>query len=1159
MRLVRLDIHTLPGIAPGFALEDLAPGMNLVTGPNAVGKSSLVRALRYLLAEVSPTDPGVTLAAILEDDRGVWTVQRDGRQVTWTHDGSACEPPVLPDRDQLGCYWLSMEDLLDAGGDGDRRIVEELQVALAGGFDLPALREGPILRDGSRVGHHEARELQQRSRALREVEAGYADLRRDEATLPELDVRIEAAREAGARAERLERALVFLEVRSRRREIEAALATFPEGMDRLRGDEIERLETLDDRHAALAAERDTARRTMADAAAELETTGLGGERPSPEALEAERRRLTEARRKLDQLDGRRAQREQAAARESQARIHLGNLGDLGERGGLGAEVPRLEPAHVSEAEALARELAMKRREADELRARIAEAPEAPSEGEAARHARAAEDLRAWLAAEAAGDGQRGSATWLALAGGLVALAAGAWASAWLAVIGGVLALAGGIWTLIGARDRSAEARRRFETTGLDAPSAWSRDAVRSRLEVIGSEHVRMVRTLERIHEVEGDRRRLERVQRELDHRESERAALAERLGFDPALTAQGLDRFVRLVGDYQAAAAARGEQDRAIGRLEEEVGDLLGRVQAFLARWGAPTDATPEGLGSALEGLVQRCRAAEDLQRKVREASEAAQRRDRELAELVEQRAELFRAAGLAPDARGELEERLGRLADWKARNEDLRAVAAREAERREALADAPELLDAVAEGDRAALARERDEAREAAARFDDLQERSTRIRTRVEDAGREHRLEKALAEHASAMEALQDRFDETLAAEAGAFLLDLVEGEHRSEHQPETLRDARERFGRFTRHAWDLELDDERGLVARDRAQGMRRSLGELSSGTRMQLRLAVRLAWTRQIERDRASLPIFLDEALTTTDAERFDAVAGALAQLARDEGRQVFYLSARPEEIAWWERATGEHPHHVDLTAVRSGEAASAEALRLPERETLPKPDGRDAEAYAAMLGVPPLDPRGPEGDLHVFHLLRDDLDRLHGLMEHWRIPTLGQLEGLLGDPAAHVAIGDDGLRMRLAERCAAARCWLEVWHRGRGRPVDRIALEASGAVTETFLDRVARVAEALRGDGARLIEALRDGEVAQFRSRNIDELERWLHDEGYVDPAEPLDAAGRERETLLRAARSAPPEEVRRVVAWLEAAWSALASTGDLPAPDEEPTE
>jgi hypothetical protein len=208
-------------------------------------------------------------------------------------------------------------------------------------------------------------------------------------------------------------------------------------------------------------------------------------------------------------------------------------------------------------------------------------------------------------------------------------------------------------------------------------------------------------------------------------------------------------------------------------------------------------------------------------------------------------------------------------------------------------------------------------------------------------------------------------------------------------------------------------------------------------------------------------------------------------------------------------------------------------------LADVESLPTPDGHSPETYAAELGVPTLDPRRPVGTIHLFYVLRDELNLLYSLMEDWRITTLGQLEGLLRSNTAREIFTDDNIRERLASRCTIARTWISTWNQGRGRTVDRIALERSGAVSGTFMERVSDLADDLNGDGAALIEALKAGNVSRFREERADELEEWLQAEGYIDQEETLIPADRERRTLLDAAGQATPDDIRQVVRWLEA--------------------
>ena len=67
MRLASIDIRSLPGIDP-IHLDDFQPGVNFIVGPNAVGKSSLIRALHLLLAPPRRGDPtALSLATTLVD------------------------------------------------------------------------------------------------------------------------------------------------------------------------------------------------------------------------------------------------------------------------------------------------------------------------------------------------------------------------------------------------------------------------------------------------------------------------------------------------------------------------------------------------------------------------------------------------------------------------------------------------------------------------------------------------------------------------------------------------------------------------------------------------------------------------------------------------------------------------------------------------------------------------------------------------------------------------------------------------------------------------------------------------------------------------------------------------------------------------------------
>ncbi|PWG62345.1 hypothetical protein [Sediminicurvatus halobius] len=1082
MRLTALAIRQLPGV-DAFTVDGLAPGVNLVVGPNAVGKSSLARALWHLVAGSRPADPSaLSLEAELVDDDGHWRVVRSGRQVVWTRDGEPAAVPPLPEADRLHCYWLRVEDLLQAEGRDEQSLVELLRRELAAGFDLDAVRNA--FEFGPRRGQQEGQALRDARQQRQRIESRYEALLREEETLPRLEARVQAARAAGQRARQLEQALALLEARQERERLDAALASHPEGMERLTGRELQRLHELEAQRGRARDGAAEQRRRRDEARARAAETGLADARPEASELEATARRLQT----LIQRDRQREEaRRRLAEREAEWRAAAEALG------GDDAALITAGPAEVAAAERLAQDLHAARAELDACRA------------------------QAQAAAEPAGDGPRPTRLpWIA---GL-ALAS--------AVLGGVAAVLTALWWAIAASLLAALA------TGLAVPAAWREQRSHREAESERDFARRRHRELaDRVAAAEA---------REQAAREAARE-FCQAHGIDPAgLAGAGLDRLIRLTAALDQArsahAAARAELDRIDAELQAEAT----AVHGFLAQWGAaPETSDPVALETALDAFRERWRAAEQAARDGGEADRELRRLEETVAERAAEIGTLYREAGIEPGDRAGLERRCAALETWRELRRQHDAACATEAERRRPLAGEDDLLARVEAGDAAGLEADLSEQQTLAADYESLLEEAKAIRTRLEEAGRDGGLEQALAAERGAAEALAGLRDEALLGAAGRFLLDQVAGEYRSARQPPVLQDASERFLRFTHHGWSLELDAERGFHAREAASGERRPLSALSSGTRMQLLLAVRIAWARQIEREKKPLPLFLDEALTTSDTGRFAEVAASLQQLADEEGRQIFYLSARREEIGLWEHATGKAPAVVDLAAIRFRRPTAAPVdYQVPEPAPLPAPDARTPEAYAAALGVPAPDPWQPPEAIPLFHLLRDDLPQLHRLMEDWRVTRLGELEALLAGAAAERALPDRDVRERLAARCRIARSWLGHWRRGRGRPVDRGVLEASGVIRETFIDRVSELADRVGGDAEALVSALREGQVKRFRGQTTDELEAWLQAEGYLDPEPPLEPEALLRAVLASQADTAHPAEIRRLVTWLQAA-------------------
>ena len=1204
MHLRRLKIDALPGIEPGFEFTpggrriDIVAESNahptdaavrqdrsdiiIVIGPNASGKSSLIRALAHLLQPQRGDPPALSLEAEFDSNGTSWRVRRNGGQVVWTRNGELADQPPLPAVGRLGMYRLAMENLLQ-DDQSDQEIAQELLHTLHGGFDLGK----PRIHLPTLFASAEARALRQAQQQRIGREQDYDHLRQQEAELPTLEAEIEAAETAQRRCERLEQAVNLHNAICNRRAAVDALGRFPPDMHRLAGNEVALLEQFEgqwqDQHNTLQQHQ----RDLATHQAELAHTGLGESRPKSEEIAANQNRLRRIQDRSVERNGVAAglAQAEAAVRDAIAQFNDHEL------------APSLDAESTSRSERIAGPLieAKARRRKLEQQLDLAGKPPDPLEIDQCRDG--AKALRQWLATAAAAGGQRRArGAWRNILPLFVVLITAVFTGlaaylqdAWLAAGGAVAAIAAALWALLNWPRRKGpspaeEAQRNFTNTNLEPPSEWSHATVGERLLQIEGRLTALLLQGERAANADGIQNQIAEVDRNLAELDQQKKAFAREVGFDPELPAAAFHHFVLLSVTWDGARRECAQYKANVERLNQEIEEDANRVGEFISHWsGGETAEFLLSDGSfdmdllicSFNALQERTAAAENAEVNAENARTVIREVKGNIESTEANIAGLFEFAELAPEeganleqwqaARQTLVDRIDRLGDWRSAKQHLSEAKTTENNIRQTLRNHPDLdipagatatdklrterqhlaqclrwvyTDALLQLQQAQM--------EAADRSNDLQnlrDRRTTITATLNNAGLDRALENALNQETQAQAALEDKRDHAFLSEATNLLLDDVQQAFQAEHEPEVLQRARKLFREVTSHAFDFELNGDGSFTARDLTQNAPRTLGELSSGTRMQLLLALRLAWIRTQEQDASPLPLFLDEALTTSDEGRFKAMAQSLERLSAAEGRQIFYLSARRQEPALWRQSTGNESAVVDLAAIRFGKAdADPQDYEVAMPPPVPSPNGCTPASYAAQLGVPPYNPRMDAGSIHPFHLLRNDLDLLHRLLDTWRIFSLGQLEALLKSSAAQGAITDSNLRQTLLSRCAAARHWVALWRQGRGKPVDRPALEQSGAVTPVFIDRATDLAAELEGNGQDLIAALSDRRLPHFLTHNIKRLEQWLTDEGYIDNQPPLSPDERHRQTLQRAIpqTNAQADDLNQLIDWLETA-------------------
>src|SRR5690625_2380920 len=175
-----------------------------------------------------------------------------------------------------------------------------------------------------------------------------------------------------------------------------------------------------------------------------------------------------------------------------------------------------------------------------------------------------------------------------------------------------------------------------------------------------------------------------------------------------------------------------------------------------------------------------------------------------------------------------------------------------------------------------------------------------TRIKTLVgeERTGRE--LEIALAERESALDDLEEHYLNTRASITGNLILNGLRKQSQENSDLEVLKRARELFNKITHGHFELILDDSDGgsFRARNTVLNQGLELDQLSSGTRIQLLIAVRLAFIESQETG-VKLPIIADEVLANSDDLRAKQIIEALVEISK-EGRQEIGRASCRERV-------------------------------------------------------------------------------------------------------------------------------------------------------------------------------------------------------------------------------------------------------------------
>ena len=1137
MKLKRLVINRLRGISQPFEIEAAGAGFHVVFGPNGIGKSSICRAVEGLYWEDRHPSPLTSVTGEFEWDGESWWGHRDGTRVTWQRNGTGSVSPGLPSSHHERCFFLRLRDLIEPSGDGAADIAAEIRRQMSGGFDLDEIAFGlfpGVSRGASR------RQRDSFNKASEEVERAVvrqSGLQRRADQLGKLKSLLAESEAAARRRACMERAIGLARRRKELARVMDQLAALPASLAKLTGKEVDEVgqfqnqaDSFTGRVRSLEEDLRRARETRREPALD---------RPIERAELAVWRQKADDLRRIEQdLDAARSERE-ATRRELVSALSAIGGADvdrisftLSEHGEL-FDFLRSSHAHGARAGAI------------HDRLRLIERIDVPegAEQRLATYREATEALRSWLRApEPDGPVRRLRNRWpwlllalaLVLAGvgladpgaGFIGFLAGDPApgvpSALVVLPALLLGLGGGVALsvlLMGDRRRSKAAgkaaREAFDRLAVDGPGKWERSSVAALLRKLEQQAAATESGLQRARDRDVERQALEN---ELEGLSGQEAALAARreelqgsLGVDAFPHDAELVDFARALDQLRRARAGDEAAAGKLEALERQHAALLAELAAVLEQHGEPAPRSAAAAAERIHNLADRNtrleKAISDERHVAAQLDENAANREAALAAIRR----IYSEASLKEGDLDGLLSLLGSLQRYRDLVHEKTSLEGQIGLDRAELDKAGE--SALAECDEPTLDEIKEELSDQESGASELRTEIAEITAEMNAARRGNGMRELLAAREAARAGLRDLRDRALYAKAGRFFIHAVEAEYEHNRLPRVFERARNHFSEFTHYNFQLELDkggETPRLFARESRSGEVRELDELSDGTRAQLLLAARIAYAEEVEQGKV-LPLFLDEALDQSDPQRFEAIVRGLGRVAREQDRQIFYLTSDPLDVDRIRDALGKEDcciaSAIDLGRIRTKTASvsGADALRIDPGPAVPAPDQLSLEEYGAALAVPEFRPeRGCTGQ-HFYYVLWDDLNLLHDFLSNG-IERAGQWQTVHGTPLAG-SLGSRSITpAEITSRLELLEVFCELWTQGRNRPVDRNALEESGVLTDRYLEDVVDIARELDGDPVRLLAALdetRDPRLRGFRQTSVERLRRYLADTGYLD--------------------------------------------------------
>ena len=1118
-----LSIHKMPGFPRGLeSLNDLAAHVNIITGANASGKSSTARAIQQLVWRDNTKGFEVEGSASIDED--FWEIKIDSGKILVQRNGNEDHIDGLPAAEGQHRYLLALHNLIDGKEDD---LAREIAKQSIGGFDLTAAQErleyAPRIAIKSSKAYKDFDGIEKKYRDVRDQQR---DLKKDERKLTGLIADKKRADYAARLNEFYDKVADYLEAKLEYTQLHEQIENFSDSLEKLSGKEYEEIQDYED-------QIEECKNNIADAKDEIQKSQNELKRLTIPENGITDKTISEIAERIDELSKLERNIQELIIQISGFKSH-----ELSALEGFGGSIDptewkdlslddlsgldkMLQDAHqvFGEKQYLVSEIAILEEEA-KIHLNNNQRTETITQG--------IKTLSDWLKEPIRSSNgiSLGIVILISLAGIATAIATfyiGSFGLFGLIVIGALFLYA---YFTKGENSNLLTVRKNdFIKLALKAPNSWNTENVSNRIdELIIS--LSDIKEAERITQrLINTKNSLNKLQHRIDKSNSEREEWVDKLQAAPGFPKVNSNDFSSMywfllkVKKWQDYHIHRESLEAKNKESKEQYAIELSKVNALFETSNfAVTKDVIEGKAGFNELKSQENTRKEHV-RVIAQKNEEIKTQEKLKLRNEEKLSKIYQTIDFDENDKAGVRELVNQLDNYRQTSKDYYAANQSFSRKEKLLKEHSLFIKHEAEIKNLSI----DQAEQKSSQnkdisdgLADIQKQITEIETLIHTKKMGHELEDVLAEKGKALDDLYQLYENNLSSITGNLIINQLRKETQNKNRPEVFKRANEIFNKITNGHYELSLDDkgEPNFRAYDTTLKLGQDLSELSTGTRVQLLLSVRLAYVETVESS-IKLPLLADELLANSDDERAQAIIESLIEISR-EGRQLFYFTAQTDEVDKWMTHLKEQPD-LDYKIFQLNDGSNKshdysefvpdpDSFRL-NRKT-PEPKEKSHKEYGEIIQKQPFNVLIQNtSELPLWYLI-EDVDLLYSCLNRG-IKNWGQIESYF-ENAGKVQNLDTAIFKQLNNRVELLKRFQELYRRGRSRPIDRNVLEASGAITPIYIERVSDKLNEFNSDPKQLIQALRAGEISRFRVDYADSLEQYLIAEGYIDDQEVLES-------------------------------------------------